>query len=359
MDSSAENGNQPLLHGRVVKLDRGYPLIKLDNGSLVRCKHATGLVKTKDMRAVIGDYVMVSAPSGHEHVILAEICPRKNTFIRKDPAETSTSQVLAANFEVIIVAQPLLELNTRRLERELVLAFETGARVVVALTKADAALSEHDARRVSSEVQERAGKQVTVLVLSQKDNSSAAALLAQIAPGETAVLIGRSGVGKSSLVNLLCKADVAQTGSVRAFDGKGRHTTVSREIIELPNGGFIVDMPGVRGLGMWESEEGIGAAFEDIELLAAQCKFGDCKHENEPGCAVLEAVARGEISQTRLDSYKNLMNETRVVRERKEKARWAAKEGRPSSGGRASAGGRPSNGGKLANGHKSSKKYKS
>ena len=136
------------------------------------------------------------------------------------------------------------------------------------------------------------------------------------------MLIGKSGAGKSSLVNALAGSDVQETGAVRENDRRGRHTTVSREIIALPGGGFIVDMPGVRGLGMWEAEEGIGAAFPDIERLAAQCKFADCKHESEPGCAVLQAVEQGAVSAQRLKSYKFLRDESQSARDRKERARW-------------------------------------
>ena len=317
--------NAHLVRGRVVKLDRGFPLVELANGELCRCKHATDLVKNEHQRAVIGDYVMLDIPNSHDKAILVSICERENAFIRKDPAERTVAQTLAANFQLIIVAQPMKELNIRRLERELVLAHETGARVVVVLTKADAATSDAELQAQCNLVRERVGEDVLVLALSSIDGRGVSELASCIAPGETAVLIGRSGVGKSSLVNLLCGAHRQETGSVREGDGKGRHTTVSREIIALPNGGYIVDMPGVRGLGLWEAEDGIGAAFSDIEELAEQCKFSDCKHINEPDCAVLAALAAGSIKQARLDSYRSLMQETKTMRERKEHARWAAK----------------------------------
>lgn len=316
--------------GVVVKLDRGYPLVQLVDGCKIRCEHATSLLKKKTDRAVIGDRVIVNYPEGHEKGIIEEILPRTTQFIRKDPTERALPQTLASNFDLVLIAQPVEEVNFKRLERELVLAHETGASVAVVLTKADLAQGSAHFEETCAHVRALVGND-PVLVVSQDDPDSIVPLAALIAEGnKTAVLIGRSGVGKSSLVNLLVGEELQQTTPVRASDGKGRHTTVSREIIALPQGGFVVDMPGVRGLGLWDAESGIRAAFSEIEELAMQCKFRDCSHEHEQGCAVRQAVEDGTLAAERLESYLRLQQENAEVQARRVEAqRLRERRGHP------------------------------
>ena len=317
--------------GRVIKLDRGFPLVRLSDGTELRCKHATSLVKGERVRAVIGDEVRVSLAEGNDKALIVEVLPRARELVRKDPTERAVPQVLAANFDRVIVTQPSVEVNMRRLERELVLAHETGAAVSVVLTKADLAENEDEVERVRERVLALVGSNVETLVVSEAAPESVDAVRALVPEGTVAVLIGRSGVGKSSLVNLLVGKEVQETGSVREVDGAGRHTTVSREMVVIPHGGYVVDMPGVRGLGLWDADAGIGVAFADVEKLALQCRFRDCKHENEPGCAVRAAVERGELARERYESYVSLKRETESVRERREQARWMQREQAPSS----------------------------
>lgn len=318
------------MYGVVIKLDRGYPLVRLEDGREVRCEHATALVKNHPKRAVIGDRVEVAIPEGHDKGIIETTLPRKTKFVRKDPTERALSQTLAANFDVVLVAQPIEEINTRRLERELVLAHETGAEVVIVLTKADLISSEAEKKAILKQVEGLAGSD-QVFIVSEQDSAAVQQLANLLSDGnKTAVLIGRSGVGKSSLVNMLVGHDIQPTTPVRKRDGKGRHTTVSREMIKLPQGGFIIDMPGVRGLGLWEAEEGIEAAFSDIETYAQSCRFRDCSHINEPGCAVRQAVEDGLIAPSRLESYLRLKEEITQMRERKEVAqRIQTRKGHP------------------------------
>ena len=322
-EGGAEEG--ALRTGEVVKLDRGYPLVRFPDGERLRCEHATALVKGHDQRAVIGDVVAVSVPAAHDKGVIEAIAPRTREFVRKDPTERALPQVLAANFERVIVAQPVGEVNLRRLERELVLAFETGAAVTVVLTKGDLA-DEAATAAVREAVESLAGPATEVLVVSEADPASVEAVRRLLAPGTTTVLIGRSGVGKSSLVNMLVGTEVLEVGAVREGDGKGRHTTVSREIVAVPGAGRIVDMPGVRGLGLWDAEAGIEAAFPDVESLAEECRFRDCTHQGEPGCAVCAAVAAGVLPRTRYDSYQALGREAADVRDRREQARRLNKD---------------------------------
>ena len=317
------------MRGEVVKLDRGFPLIRLEDGTQLRAEHAVSLVKGGGERAVVGDEVMVDVPEEHDKAIIVEILPRWRTFTRKDPTERALPQVLAANFDQVIVAQPINDVNLRRLERELVLAFETGAQVAVVLTKADLAANFQQMTETEQQVRALVGPEVPVLVMSAQDGASVEAVRALMEPDTMTILIGRSGVGKSSLVNLLAGSQLQQTQEVREADGKGRHTTVSRQIVPLPNGARVVDMPGVRGLGLWEAEEGLDAAFSDIAALAEQCRFRDCRHQNEPGCAVRAAVESGQLSPQRFASYQALVQETHALKQRREEARWTQKEQPP------------------------------
>ncbi len=318
------------MRGTVIKLDRGFPLVRLENGDEIRCEHAVSLVKNHPNRAVIGDNVEVSIPEGHDKGIIETTLLRTTRFVRKDPTERALAQTLAANFDVVIVAQPLEDVQYRRLERELVLAHETGAEVIVVLTKADLISSQDEIEQIKARIHQFIGNDV-VMIVSEKDPSSICALEAYLAKdNKMAVLIGRSGVGKSSLINMMVGRNIQQTTPVRQRDGKGRHTTVSREIVELPQGGAIIDMPGVRGLGLWDVQEGIGAAFADVEALAQQCKFRDCSHTAEPGCAVRVAVEEGTLPQQRLASYLRLKEENAHILERKEEAqRIRTRRGHP------------------------------
>ena len=314
-----------LVAGRVSRVDRGMPMVATEAG-LIRVEPATHLLKTHGIggRAVVGDWVALAHPEGHDLTIIEAILPRKSAFSRKDPGEQTDQQVLIANADVVLVVQALSGkgINVRRLERELVLAWESGARPVVVLSKADIAEDIDYQRKLA----EDAAPGVDVLVESAVTGLGLEDVRALLGPGVTAALLGGSGVGKSTLVNRLVGGEVQATKSVRERDNKGRHTTVAREIVLLPGGGVIIDTPGMRGLALWDAEDGIASAFPDIDELAQHCKFVDCGHDTEPGCAVMAAVEAGLLPLRRLDSYRTLSAELAVLSRKQDQKAWAEKE---------------------------------
>ena len=318
----AERGFFP---GRVSRVDREFPLVATGDGS-VRAEPAVHLVKTRGVgsRAVVGDWVALSRPAGHDLAIIEAILPRETAFARKDPAENTLEQVLIANVDVVFVVQSLSDrgINVRRLERELVLAWESGATPIVVLTKADIAEDVDYQRGLASD----AALNVEVIVESAVTGLGLDEISDRIPRGITAALLGGSGVGKSTLVNRLLGVESQETKAVRKSDGKGRHTTVAREMVLLPEGGIIIDTPGMRAIALWDASDGIASAFPDIDALSEHCRFRDCTHSAEPGCAVIAAVEAGSLPQRRLESYRMLQAELVQLAERQDKKAWASKE---------------------------------
>ena len=254
-----------------------------------------------------GDYVLALPAPGDWQLV--ETLPRKSFFSRLD-GWRGVEQAVAANMDLAVAVQSLNEdFSPKRLERYLTLAWNSGARPLVALTKADLP-GDHGEKLAAA--QETAGGDVPVLAVSAKTGAGMDQLQACLTPGRTAVFLGSSGVGKSSLVNRLAGEEVMSTSGVRERDGKGRHTTTHRQLLRLASGLLVIDTPGMRELGMWDAAEGLSAAFPDVERYFGQCRFRDCKHENEPGCAVQAAIERGELSQDRWKSYCQLAGESRA-----------------------------------------------
>lgn len=264
---------------------------------------------------VVGDWVAVTPLAGDGVASIQAVLPRHSQFVRRAAGSVEKPQVVAANFDVVLLTTGLdADFNLRRIERYLTAARRTGADVVVVLTKADLC-EDLDARL--QEVRTVA-LDVPVIAVSAPSGHGVDAVRAALGPGRTGVLLGMSGVGKSTLVNALMGADRQAVGEVRAIDGRGRHTTTHRELILTPDGGLILDTPGMRELGLWDPGEGAAAeTFEDIETLALSCRFRNCTHTREPGCAVQAAIAGGELSADRLDSYRKLEREAAYF-ERKE-----------------------------------------
>jgi ribosome biogenesis GTPase len=294
--------------GRVVAHFRGRYVVRIgqrDRDGIVSGRfthHATNAMALP----AVGDFVVIGGSVDDEGVVrIEQILPRKSAFVRKAAGAATEPQVLAANVDVAIIASALPhDLSVRRIERYLALAWESGATPLVVLTKCDLV---DDARATVAEVQ-RVAIGVAVLAVSTLDRRGLAELAAQIRPGMTAVLLGSSGVGKSTLINALLGAERQRTSAIRA-DGTGRHTTTHRELIELPNGAFLIDSPGLREVQLWTADDGVDRSFHDVVSLATRCRFADCAHETEPGCAVLAAIADGSLASDRLESWRALRRE--------------------------------------------------
>ncbi len=312
----AEHSAAGLEPGRVLREDRGSAAVITGSG-MVRAGLAARLARggPGTLRPAAGDWVALCQPPGHDEALIEAVLPRRSAFERADPGGAVAVQVLAANIDTVFIVHPVSEApKLRRIERELAVAWESGATPVVVLTKGDLA---EDTAAARLEV-EAVAIGVDVLVTSAQTGDGIDQLARYAGPGSTVALIGPSGVGKSSLVNALLGEERQAVGEVRQGDGKGRHTTTSRELVALPGGGVLIDSPGMRALGVWELEEGLPAAFPDIAGLAPSCRFRDCRHQGEPGCAVAEAVDAGDLAAGRLDSWHRLLKEAAALERRQD-----------------------------------------
>lgn len=271
----------------------------------------------------IGDWVAVAPRPERGRATIKAVLQRRSSFVRKEAGFEVEQQVLAANMDVVFLVVGLDgELNMRRLERYLVLAWGSGASPVIVLNKADVC----DELPSAVAAVEGVAPGVPALVVSAVDGRGIEALRAHLLPHRTGVLLGSSGVGKSTLINSLHGTSLQRVAGLRE-DGKGRHTTTHRELFLVPSGGLLIDTPGMRELQLWDEQEGLDETFDDIAALARGCRFSDCGHEVEPGCAVREAVEQGTVGRDRLASYHKLLRELRFL-ERKRDQRAAIVEKR-------------------------------
>jgi ribosome biogenesis GTPase len=307
--------------GRVVVAHRGGWLVRTAEGE-VRTE-PTGALRRAASGALdlpaVGDWVAVRPRPGGDGLVVA-LLPRRTALVRRRPGRATEEQVLAANVDVALccVAAPDGPRNARRLERYLTLAWDAGCTPVAVLTKVDL-VDDVDAA-VADLGATVAG--VEVVATSSVTGAGLDALRAALPPGRTGVLLGPSGVGKSSTANQLLGDDRLDVGAVREQDGRGRHTTTRRELAELPGGGLLVDTPGLREVGLWNGEAA-DTTFADVAELAGACRFADCRHEGEPGCAVGAAVAAGTLDDARFEAFAKLRREQEWLDRRKD-ARAAA-----------------------------------
>ena len=269
-----------------------------------RLKTKEYFVDTQDFPTT-GDFVMINYIENGDSQIIATL-PRKSLFSRREPGPVPRDQAVAANFDYVFIMQSLnLDFNPKRLERYLTLSWQSGAVPVILLTKADLVEDYWD---YLTQV-ERVAAGVNTHVVSAHTGFGLNRLGAYLQPGKTVVFLGSSGVGKSSLVNALAGEEIMAVSAIREDDSKGRHTTTHRQLIRLQSGVLIIDTPGMRELGMWDVSEGLSDAFSDVESYLGRCRFSDCSHDREPGCAIKAAIAAGELDVQRWESYRKLKEE--------------------------------------------------
>jgi ribosome biogenesis GTPase / thiamine phosphate phosphatase len=309
--------------GRVLSEERGRCLVATVSGEAWvsiagRLRHEAA--SAEDLPAV-GDWVGLTGAADSTPTIQA-VLPRTSRFARPARGDVPGAEVVAANIDVVLVVMGLdHDFNVPRLERYMALVQSSGAQPLIVLNKSDVCL---DVAGHVAEVHD-AAPDVPVLVLSALKGSGLEALDPWLQPGQTLCLVGSSGVGKSTIVNALLGWQRQAIGEVRVDDQRGRHTTTRRELLVMPSGALLIDSPGMRSVGMWDAEEGIAHLFSDIDEIAARCRFADCRHSSEPGCAVQAAIAEGSLSARRLESQHKLQRELEAM------------ELRRASGGRAEA----------------------
>ncbi|HEX7920778.1 MAG TPA: ribosome small subunit-dependent GTPase A [Bradyrhizobium sp.] len=317
---------QGYVPARVVVQQRGLYTLVTDHGEL-RAQLAGRLVHEAQEggHPVVGDWVAAAARPAEGSATVHAILPRRTMFVRKAADTVQAVQVVAANVDVaLLVASMNADFNLRRLERYLATAWQSGARPVVVLTKADLCDAPDDIVAATESVAFGA----PVLVASAVTGAGMTELAALLKSGETCVLVGSSGAGKSTLVNVFAGTERMATGGIREDDARGRHTTTHRELVRLPGGALILDTPGMRELGLIDAEEGLGAAFDDIEALARDCRFKDCGHGNEPGCAVRAALESGQLDPDRWRSFQKLQRELAHLDRKEDRAARAAEKRR-------------------------------
>lgn len=283
--------DQGLAPARVVGVERGWCRLATTTG-----EHSLPVPDT-----AVGDWVALDGET------VQEVLPRWSALGRLDPG--GGRQILAANLDLVLITAPADRLSPARVERELVIAWDSGAQPVVVLTKLDVAPT-----GVVDDLAARLGS-VDVIATSSETGEGLDAVRLHLVHPVTAALMGPSGAGKSTLINALVGEERRAVAAVRD-DHRGRHTTTSRQLVPLPSGGSLIDMPGLRSLGTDASDEAVAAAFPEIDDLAEDCRFDDCNHEVEPGCAVLGAIATGALDPARLESYRKLMKEASFERRR-------------------------------------------
>jgi ribosome biogenesis GTPase len=315
---SASLTRHDLVFSRVIEEQRGLYRVAgdVEGWAEVSGRFRHEAASAADFPAV-GDWVGVLRAPTEGTAMIHALLQRRSVLARAAAGTTTEPQVVAANIETVFLVTALSgDLNVRRLERYLTMVWDGGAVPVVVLNKAD--LSQ-DPESEASAVRTRLPL-VDVITVSALQTQGLHALMPYVRPASTIALVGSSGVGKSTLVNRLLGRETVRVGAVSDADGRGRHTTTARQLVELPGGGLLIDTPGMRELQPWGGESAVDAAFDDVVALAAECRFTDCAHESEPGCAVRAAVASGALDADRMSHYRRLVREAAFEERKHDKA---------------------------------------
>jgi len=307
-DFIRENKITDLIPGRVTNQNGKHYKIMTQDGekSTILSNSFLNSINNKSEIPAVGDWVALKKNMEVNTFHILILLPRKNKLSRKVAGTKSEEQIIASNIDIVFIVTSLdQDFNIRRLERYLTMVNEINAQVIIILNKIDKC---KDLNKYIKET-EKISQKIPILTISAKKGNNIEEVIEFVKTGKTIVLIGSSGVGKSTLINQLLGYSRQAVGEIRQSDGKGRHITSSRELIMLPDGGMIIDNPGIREIQLWSSGEGISKTFQDIEELSWLCKFRDCCHESEPGCAVIKAVEEGNLNIERLNSYKKLIRE--------------------------------------------------
>ncbi|MEM7339522.1 MAG: ribosome small subunit-dependent GTPase A [Actinomycetota bacterium] len=307
-----EPNDPPLVPARLARVSRGFSLAFTGGDAQLV---ASGSTRAEmDIAPATGDFVAFRPDDGDRPTLHA-IAPRSSALTRRAAGRIPEPQVLAANAETVLVMHGLdRELNERRIERQLVVTWDSGADPVLVFTKADLVADPSAVLATANLL----APGVPVILVSSVDSTGLDAIAQVCGPGATVALLGLSGVGKSTLVNALSDGEVQLTGEVRAADRRGRHTTVTRELIPLPSGGLMLDAPGIREIGLWQAYDGLARAFPEITEAETLCRFANCTHDQEPGCGVRAAIAEGRIDERRLAHWRDLHAELALQEEQLE-----------------------------------------